>query len=107
MTPFQLDVDASGDGATLRLHGELDVASAPTLRDCVVTLISEGRTNIVFDCSALDFVDSTGLGVFIGTRARALAANGTVALEGVKPALQRLLTVSGIDGLFPTGAAAA
>ena len=106
MNPFQLDVNTAGDVATLRLNGELDVASAPQLRDTVVQLVSEGRTNIVFDCSKLDFVDSTGLGVFIGTRARALAANGTVALAGVSPALQRLLAVTGIDGLFTTTEAA-
>lgn len=107
MTPFALDIDTEHDAATVRLKGELDVASAPMLRDALVHLISEGRTRLTFDCGALEFVDSTGLGVFIGARARALAANGSVALTGVRPALQRLLTVTGIEGLFPTSAAAA
>lgn len=101
MTPFELEVEIKGDTATLRLSGELDVATAPELRDNVVQLISEGRTQLVFDCSELAFIDSTGLGVLIGARARCLAANGSVALAGVRPALQRLLAVTGIDGLFP------
>ena len=100
MTPFALDVDTLGDRATLHVSGDVDVATAPELRDTVVRLISEGRTHIVFDCTRLGFIDSTGLGVLIGARARALAANGSVALTGVGPALQRLLAVTGIEGLF-------
>jgi anti-anti-sigma factor len=104
MTPFKLDTDMQGGAVTLRLAGELDVASAPMLRDDVVRLISEGRTTMVFECSDLAFVDSTGLGVLIGARARCLAANGSVSLTGVKPALQRLLAVTGIESLFLTPA---
>jgi len=104
MTPFKLRSDMQGGTVTLHLAGELDVASAPALRDEVVRLISEGRTALVFDCSELSFVDSTGLGVLIGARARCLAANGGVALTGVKPALQRLLAVTGIESLFLTAA---
>jgi anti-sigma B factor antagonist len=104
MTPFLLDVDTAGGRATLHLRGELDVATAPSLRDTVVRMISEGRTHLEFDCTSLSFIDSTGLGVLIGARARALAANGNVALSGVRPALQRLLAVTGIEGLFLTAA---
>src|SRR3954451_20084137 len=102
MTPFTLDTNVHGTEATLHLHGELDVATAPALRDTVVQLISEGRTALVFDCADLAFIDSTGLGVLIGARARCMAANGAVSLTGVKPALQRLLAVTGIQSLFLT-----
>jgi anti-sigma B factor antagonist len=104
MTPFKLEADVQGPIAVLRLHGELDVSTAPALRDTVVQLISEGRTAIQFDCADLGFIDSTGLGVLIGARARCMAANGSVTLTGVKPALQRLLAVTGIEGLFLTAA---
>jgi len=107
MNQFDLQIDVARDAATLHLVGELDVVSAPELRDHVVRLISEGRNHLVFDCDKLEFVDSTGLGVLIGARARCLAANGTVALASVRPPLHRLLTVTGIDGLFPEHTAAA
>lgn len=106
MTPFDLHIDVHGGTATVRLTGELDVASAPGLRDQIVHLVSEGRNHLTFDCAGLDFIDSTGLGVLIGARARCLAANGAVELHNVKPALQRLLSVTGIDGLFPQNTAA-
>ena len=101
MTPFDVTIETTTPTATLRLSGELDTATAPGLRDQIVQLVSEGRTHLVFDCTNLDFIDSTGLGVLIGARARAMAANGSVALLGVSSALRRLLVVTGIDGLFP------
>lgn len=106
MTPFDVAIETSGQTATLRLSGELDVSTAPVLRDRIVHLISEGRTHLIFECANLSFVDSTGLGVLIGARARALAANGSVAIDAAKPALRRLLAVTGIDGLFPEHSAA-
>jgi len=106
MTLFDLHTDVTSDSARLTLKGELDTATAPDLRDHVVRLISEGRTRLTFDCAGLEFIDSTGLGVLIGARARCLAANGTVQLAGVRPALRRLLAVTGIDGLFPEPSAA-
>jgi len=100
MTPLDLTVDAAADSARISLRGELDVSSSPALRDTIVRLVSEGRNHLVLDCDGLGFVDSTGLGVFVGARARALAANGTVTLDNVHPALSRLLHVTGMDGLF-------
>ena len=106
MIPFDVSIETSGSTATLRLTGELDIAAAPNLRDRVVHLISEGRAHLVFECSGLGFIDSTGLGVLIGARARALAANGSVAIAGAKPSLRRLLAVTGVDGLFAEHSAA-
>lgn len=104
MTTFRLGTEATGNQATVRLVGELDAASAPQLRDTVSVLISEGKNHLTFDCGGLEFTDSTGLGVLIGARARALAANGSVALSGVRPAMQRLLVVTGIESLFTAAA---
>ena len=100
MTPLDLSVDVDTDSTRIKLRGELDVSSSPMLRDLIVRLVSEGRNHLALDCDGLAFVDSTGLGVFVGARARALAANGTVVLDNVRPALERLLTVTGMAGLF-------
>ena len=100
MTPLDLSVDAAADSTRIIVRGELDASSSSALRDLIVRLVSEGRTNLVLDCDGLAFVDSTGLGVFVGARARALAANGSVSLDNVRPALARLLTVTGMAGLF-------
>lgn len=106
MTPFDVTIETTMTTTTLRLAGELDTVTAPALRDQLVQLISEGSLHLVFDCTELEFIDSTGLGALIGARARALAVGGSVALFGASSALRRLLVVTGIDGLFPEPTAA-
>ena len=104
MAPFALETETQGNRSTVRLSGQLDVVSAAQLRDEVSSLISGGVSQLTFDCSLVDFTDSTGLGVLVGARARALAINGSVELVGVKPAMRRVLAVTGIESLFASAA---
>ena len=99
MTTFKLETDVHGTEATLRLHGELDVATAPALRDTVVHLISQGRTSLAFDCADLGFIDSTGLGVLVETRTR-LSNRRAFLLVAPGVETRRALEISGLDRHF-------
>lgn len=71
--------DASGeDVSRIELEGELDVASAPTLRDLlrVVAPLSVGRLEI--DISGLTFIDAAGARVLIEARERDIVGIETV-----------------------------
>ena len=83
------------------VKGDLDIAAAPDLlRRLDEAIDGDPGGLVIIDFDAVSFIDSTGLGVLIGARARALAANGSVVLDGVSSSLHRLLVVTGIDGLF-------
>lgn len=72
------------------LCGELDAANAPTL-DAVLDGI-DGP--VVFDCSDLEFVDSSGLAIFF-----CFDRDGGASLRGVRPNVRRVLEITGLDGL--------
>lgn len=97
----QLEVTAEQrDGhVVVHLAGDLDVATAPRVRAALLEAIA-GSPNVVVECAALDFLDSTGLGVLIAARTRARSAGGSLLLTGVRPQLERLLAVTGVDRLF-------
>ena len=57
-------VDISG-WAVVSVYGELDVATAPELREQLIELVNEGRAHLVLDLSGVDFLDSTGLGMIV------------------------------------------
>ena len=85
----------------MRVSGELDVASAPRLREAVEDLRASGWRVIALDVGGMTFVDSSGLAVLLEVRRAAAADGGEVAIAVSCPALERLLTVSKLERAVP------
>lgn len=66
-------------GLVLTVHGELDIATAPTLRDRLDTAIDAGKDRLVIDLSALSFLDSVALATILHAKQR-LPEHGRMAL---------------------------
>ena len=90
-----------GDVALVTLHGELDLATEPTLREAVERAVGSGVTTLVFDLTAVDFVDSAILHRLVRAHHRLLASGGGVALVGVRPAVRRVLGLTALDTILP------
>ncbi len=71
-------------GLVLTVSGELDIATAPSLRDQLTAAIDAGRHRLVIDLSALTFLDSVALAAIVHTKQR-LPEHGKLALA-VDPA---------------------
>jgi anti-anti-sigma factor len=65
---FGVDFVHSDGEALVLLSGELDVATAPVLREHLAEFASQGLINISVDLSALRFIDSVGLSVFVAAQ---------------------------------------
>ncbi len=63
---LDLETGSIGDSALLSLRGEIDVYTAPRLRQAIVDLVDGGAAKIVVDMTLVDFVVSSGLGVLVG-----------------------------------------
>jgi anti-sigma B factor antagonist len=92
-----IDVRNAGRGTCLiAIRGEIDIASAPALRQTFLDLITEGCTDLAVDAQDLEFVDSTGIGVLIGCRQRLQTMEGTFAIVGASDRIRRTLEVAGV-----------
>ncbi|MEV0646280.1 STAS domain-containing protein [Phytomonospora sp. NPDC050363] len=97
-----LKITSTGTGSrrVVRLEGELDVTTANSLSTELAGLItSTTPPRIVLDLSALAFCDSTGLGVLITAAHECHIAGGWLRLDNVHPAVERLLTITGMTEL--------
>jgi anti-sigma B factor antagonist len=88
----------------LRLAGEVDVATAPRLRDRLVQLINEGPPRLVVDMSGLSFIDSMGLGALVSGLKRARAHDGDLRLAGPSDHVAKVLEITRLDQAFVVGA---
>jgi anti-sigma B factor antagonist len=84
----------------ITLEGELDMYSAPHLREILDSLIAEGEGTIILDCTQLVFIDSSGLGSLVGALKEVSNGTGTLSLAGINENIERILKVTGLGRLF-------
>lgn len=100
---FELDVTADDGVVVCTVVGELDVASAPRLRQALVQAVSDadGPPRIVVDLAGVDFLDSTGLGVLLGGLKRTVAQGGSLALSRAEPQVRKVFEITRVIEILP------
>jgi anti-sigma B factor antagonist len=91
---------AAGIGV-VAVSGELDLYTAPQLREELLLALSAPLSGLVVDLDDLVFLDSTGLGLLIGAMRRAEAGGTSLRIVCTQPDILRILHVSGLDQVLP------
>ena len=84
----------------LRVRGELDIATAPRLAEAVASQLSQQPQAMVVDLTGTTFLDSTALGVLIGTVKRLRARDGRLTLVNTDANIARTFDITGLDQIF-------
>jgi anti-sigma B factor antagonist len=101
MPPLTLESTAVGpDRAVLRVAGEIDVYTAPDLRERIIQLVDDGAVQLLVDLREVTFLDSTGLGVLVGSLRRVRARDGSLTLVSDTDRILKLFRVTGLDRVF-------
>lgn len=88
---------ALGTRATLRLFGELDLASAGAFAACIDGQLAEGRRHLKLDLSGLEFIDATGLAAVVRGHHQLLEARGSLVIEAMSRRCRRIVEMVGLD----------
>ena len=86
--------------AVLAVSGEIDIATAPSLRDRLHGLLAEGKLQLVVDLDDVGFLDSTGLGVLVGVLKRARTEGGEVRIVCTQPRVLKVFEITRLDSAF-------
>ena len=97
---FALDVTQCDGWSVVAVTGELELATAPRLRQQVVSLIGAGRSHLIIDLSAVDFIDSVGLGVVVGGLKRCRTHDGDLVVVGAVPRVRSLFEITRLDEII-------
>ncbi len=95
-----LDVTESDGATVLTVRGEVDVYTAPKLREKLVELVAQRRYMIVVDLEAVDFLDSTGLGVLVGGLKRLRSHDGDLSLVCTQHRILKVFEITGLTKVF-------
>jgi anti-sigma B factor antagonist len=99
--PFHLEsITVGGDCAVLRVTGEVDVYTAPQLRESVIRLLVNGVLHIIADLRDVDFLDSTGLGALVGSLRRLRIRDGSLTLVADTDKILLIFRITGLTHAF-------
>ncbi len=85
--------------AVLSVEGDLDLASAPSLKWALADAVGAGANQLVIDLARVSFIDSTALGVLVGVH-RSLDKGTRMAIVCSKPEVLNIFELTGLDGAF-------
>jgi anti-sigma B factor antagonist len=83
----------------LSVEGELDLASAPSLKWALTDILDAGHDQVVVDLSLVTFIDSTALGVLVGVK-KNLSPGAKLAITCTHPDVLNIFELTGLDATF-------
>lgn len=84
----------------VEVEGEIDVYTAPRLRELLIDLVNKNTYQFVVNMEKVDFLDSTGLGVLVGGLKRMRTHNGSLDVVCTQERILKILRITGLTKVF-------
>ncbi|GAA0311439.1 anti-sigma B factor antagonist [Gracilibacillus halotolerans] len=99
---MNLEIERLDNGETkiLKVNGEVDVYTAPQLKEALVPLTKQEGAKVIVDLENVTYMDSTGLGVFIGALKSTKEYNSEMRLVSMHDRVRRLFEITGLDSIM-------
>jgi len=91
----------SKDGIeVVNVEGEIDIYTAPRLRELLIDLVGKGGYQLVVNLEKVGFLDSTGLGVLVGGLKRVRPHDGSLDLVCTQERILKIFKITGLTKVF-------
>ncbi|HOK49839.1 MAG TPA: STAS domain-containing protein [Sedimentibacter sp.] len=97
---LEIESKLQGKDVVIRPIGEVDIYTSPELKNSVLSLIEDKKTDIVIDGESLDYIDSTGLGVLMCIYKKLQEKNLNFKIVNLKPNIYKLFDITGLNKVF-------
>ncbi len=91
-----------GQVAVVTLPPEIDVTNADMVREELASVLNQGAALLIADLSKTSFCDSAGVSALVRTFRRAATSESSMRLVVSTPAVERVLSITGVDRLLET-----
>ncbi|WP_449061024.1 STAS domain-containing protein [Planomonospora algeriensis] len=106
---LKLDHHSEDRLTIVEVEGEIDVYTAPRLRELLIDLVNKGNFHLLVNkgnfhllvnMEKVDFLDSTGLGVLVGGLKRVRAHDGSLELVCTQERILKIFRITGLTKVF-------
>jgi anti-sigma B factor antagonist len=98
---IRLEQSGPADAPVLLIAGEIDVSTAPAVRDALAQAVDAGARRVTLDLGGVGFVDSSGLGVLVGALRRLQEErDGRLVVEHVQENVRKVFEITGLGPMF-------
>lgn len=96
----QVQLSSADKNLTFTLSGEIDAATSEDFYAQVSAAYEHDKKDILFDCSALTFIDSTTLGTFVKIFKKLKSDGNNMVLEHLRPNVKKLFDICALDTIM-------
>ena len=100
-TNFSVTIRQAGPISLLDVSGRLTFFEVGALRDSISRLLRQGRKNIVLNLSALQYLDSSGIGELAKIYVSVVKASGQMKVVGLSPKVEEILKITKLHQVLP------
>ncbi len=93
-------MDERDSWSVVAVSGEVDIRTAPELREQLVSVIDGGSHRLIVDLTAVEFLDSTALSVMVGAHKRLVRLGSRLVIVATDERTLRVLNVTGLSRVF-------
>jgi anti-sigma B factor antagonist len=90
----------SDKNAKVFVSGEIDIYNAQQFKEKIYQIVENSTGDVSIDCSGLNYMDSTGLGVFVGALKKAKQDERDIHIFNIRDNIKKLFVITGLDKLF-------
>lgn len=98
---MEIKLDTKNDVHVLALHGELDLYNAPKLKDLLTMLLAKKTIKIVIDMHAVEYIDSTGVGVILNIHTATKKSGIAFFIVNVHGTVEKVFRLTKLLGFLP------
>ena len=96
----QVKLVSADDRLVVALTGEIDSATSEDFYAEVLAMYVNDKKDVVFDCTALDFIDSTTLGTFVKIFKQLKADGNRLILKNMRPRIKKFFEICALDRIM-------
>ncbi|NLL05540.1 MAG: STAS domain-containing protein [Clostridiaceae bacterium] len=88
------------DSVKISLKGEIDICTSNEFKEKLYKIIDANQKDLLIDCKELDYIDSTGLGIFVAALKKAKQYEKKITFLNLKDNIKKLFIITGLDKIF-------